>query len=450
MIEALLGHYAHFMELSKANPVVSSAVAVVAGGGLLYWLRSALNFTKSFLFGQLTTTMTFNNSGWNNNEQQFLSFLDWFQKSHWARWSRAMSLDSPGFKGEIIIGAGFGYHFFFRNGTFFWFRKHKLDSSGATTEKMEITITALTRNRQKLIELVEEFRFKEDEKRVYVETWGKDGGWDNRVYIPERKLEHVILKASTKAELIKRITWWIDNEAWYRERGLAYKLCIVLEGPPGTGKSSLLRALSCEFQRSLFSLNLNNMSDQTLQAAFSKIKPGSIIAMEDYDSSKSVQRRAGMDVHERSSRKKLDDVPADPTKKNSAKSEIVAAMDDFAFLTTSGILNIMDGIVPLDNVIVIMTTNRIGLIDPAMLRAGRTDYVFNIPLLTTTEIYEYANKMFPGHAFEYGFQFEDIAGCDLEKLFKENPYDPVSFFNSIPVAGTVVEIASRAEQAEVA
>lgn len=42
-------------------------------------------------------------------------------------------------------------------------------------------------------------------------------------------------------------------------------------------------------------------------------------------------------------------------------------------LTLSGILNTLDGIVSLDNKIIILTTNCIKNIDSALLRSGRVD-----------------------------------------------------------------------------
>ena len=47
-----------------------------------------------------------------------------------------------------------------------------------------------------------------------------------------------------KKELITKIDFFLKNRKWYYEKGIPYSLGIGLHGPPGTGKTSLIKALS--------------------------------------------------------------------------------------------------------------------------------------------------------------------------------------------------------------
>ena len=60
----------------------------------------------------------------------------------------------------------------------------------------------------------------------------------------------------------KRVDTFINNPRWYEEKGIPYTLGIMLSGPPGTGKTSLIKAVSKDTRRHIFNISLRQTTIQ--------------------------------------------------------------------------------------------------------------------------------------------------------------------------------------------
>lgn len=131
-----------------------------------------------------------------------------------------------------------------------------------------------------------------------------------------------------------------------RDMGIPFRRGYLLYGYPGTGKSSFIRALAGELKvhLCLVSLNDKNMTDEDLNSLLNNAPPRSILLLEDVDAA-----FAQRDNGETASR-----------------------------VTFSGLLNALDGVGSQEGKILFMTTNKINLLDPALIRPG--NFGFSIKL----------------------------------------------------------------------
>jgi chaperone BCS1 len=203
-----------------------------------------------------------------------------------------------------------------------------------------------------------------------------------------------------------------DIKRKYEKTGNAFKAIMMLHGPPGCGKSSLIKATikktgrhcvlvpwtkikTCDDFVSLFRpIKINNRVYQQNEL---------IIVFEDFDANDNdiIKARTGLKpkVEVKAGVKKdikdfttaellhlasfnLKDIPSTTFTCKESDSDFASSMRNgikrYDELTLEYILNVLDGIVELHESIVFFTTNDIDIIDPALKRNGRVNYILNM------------------------------------------------------------------------
>jgi len=205
---------------------------------------------------------------------------------------------------------------------------------------------------------------------------------------PLRPVESILPPAPIK-DMIADAEHFINARERYAYLGIPYRRGYLLEGFPGTGKSSCALCLAGVLKRPLcfMSLTNKNATDEWLNEMISRVPVGGIILIDDYDR-------------------------FEPSTNGG--------------VTIGGLLNVLDGVVAQTGKIIILAANETKHIPEALLRPGRIDRRFTFGLTETAQAVEL---------------FERFHGKEYRELFIENFPSPRS-------ASAIVSHLMRYEDAQ--
>jgi transitional endoplasmic reticulum ATPase len=206
-----------------------------------------------------------------------------------------------------------------------------------------------------------------------------------------------------KQSLKEAVEWPLKNPEMFKRLGITPPKGILLYGPPGCGKTLLARAVATESEANFISIRGPEIfskwvgeSEKAIREIFRKARMAapSIIFFDEFDAL----------------------VPSRGAGGDSRVTERVI----------SQLLTEIDGLLTLQNVLVIAATNRPDLIDPAVLRPGRFDRRVYVPAPTEEarlKILEVKTKDVPlddsVSITDLAKRMVDYSGADIESVVRE-------------------------------
>lgn len=181
-----------------------------------------------------------------------------------------------------------------------------------------------------------------------------------------RSFDSIVLEDSVRHNIVSGLQNWKASRDWYEAHQLVYKIGVFLYGDPGTGKSTIARAISEMFNRApILVMDVNNImqSIRSIIKMRERYKGTIIVLIEDIDMyfPKQVDR--------------IDNEQDNPDQNKEAEERTNK-------INQNAIFQLLDGVYSTDDTIYIATTNYKDKLDSALIRCGRFDIQERLTNLT--------------------------------------------------------------------
>ena len=381
--------YSEFTAFTKINPVVGGMAGMWLLGVLTYFFRTIPFKLIAFVKRYTTVTATLN-----DNHESFHDFLKWFVENNKNDKTRTIRVSNGKWGcGETQVSAGLGHHYFMHKLRPYKLVRRIISSDGGDKVKEELTLTTVGFSQRALKTLINDTIPKRKKiQRIY--TWNTSE-WSFLKELDGRPLTSVILKAGQKDRILNFIEEFSKEKDWYKKNGIPYKTGIILSGPPGTGKTSLIRAIGGHLGKHLCVINCGTVTESGFQKALELVPDNSIVLLEDFDSIESTHERI----------------------------EGVEDKQSLFGVSLSGMLNAIDGVFSSKGRILIATTNHLDKIDKALTRPGRFDLqeeLGYVDMDTTTRLFK---KFYPAYRLKGLNLPERISPAQIENCVLLNKKD---------------------------
>ncbi|CRH01102.1 mitochondrial chaperone BCS1, putative [Plasmodium relictum] len=232
----------------------------------------------------------------------------------------------------------------------------------------------------------------------------------------KRPINSVILPKDLSNYIVNDIEKFLNSSKWYIDKGIPYRRCYLLHGPPGCGKSSLITALAGYFDFNICTININDiyLTDDRFIHLLATVPPKTILILEDIDF-----------IFVNSINKEENHNTPSSISSSSIFNNPIKTLG----VSYSGLLNALDGIVATEERIIFMTTNNIEKLPSTLIRPGRVDMKILIPYANNYQYEKMFLRFFPEHhdlaqKFSKIFQNFHLSMAEIQSFFLFSKVDP--------------------------
>lgn len=348
-----------FIEQMKTNQFMSGAIGGSVSFAILNYLKSWILFVffviKNFFIREITLLSATNREFYDSFNKYVSQFIK-HPKNIKISSKHTYTLTSSNGKREFGLNpphavktkheAGYGAHWFWYNWFTFVRVVISLDQDNHTeskTETISVYFSGL-RPRSMRNKFYEEF-CRWHTKETVDPGYFKFNEWGNAYKIKgmkERPLESIFMGEKDLVRVDNAVAQSFEPDERFDKLGRNKTIGILLEGPPGTGKSSLIQALASKYKKDIYYVDFSSKegSFSSILSAVSGLPKNTFIVMEDIDCYECTHKR----------------------NEDASKSSQLAT-----------VLRMIDGIDLPDNSIIFATTNNVDILDEALTRPGRFD-----------------------------------------------------------------------------
>jgi len=145
---------------------------------------------------------------------------------------------------------------------------------------------------------------------------------------------------------VEEIERWLKSEQWYKQKGIPWKRGWLMIGPPGTGKTSLIRAIGEHLDIPIIIFPLSTYTDKDLQREWNRLQHTvpCIALIEDIDATF-----------------------------NGRDNVAAGSMTHGKALSFDTLLNVIDGVQNSEGVFTVITSNCVDKLDSALGKPANGD-----------------------------------------------------------------------------